>query len=47
MYFKSSESELVIEDSRNSMLAIILSVLVIILLGVFPGTFIDLVTKFI
>ncbi len=47
MYFKSSESEIVIEDSRNSMLAIIFSVLVIILLGVFPGTFLDLVTKFI
>ena len=47
MYFKSSDTEIVIEDSRNSMIAIIFSVLVIILLGVFPGTFIDLITKFI
>ncbi|HRP93669.1 MAG TPA: NADH-quinone oxidoreductase subunit N [Ignavibacteriaceae bacterium] len=47
MYFKSSENEIVIEDSRNSMLAIIFSVLVIILLGIFPGTLIDLITRFI
>ena len=47
MYFKSSDSEITIEDSRSSMLAIIFSVMVIILLGIFPGTFLDLVTKFI
>ncbi len=47
MYFKSPDTEIEIEDSRNSMLAIIVSVLVIILLGVFPGTFLNLVTKFI
>ena len=47
MYFKSSENDFVIESSNNSMLAIILSVIVIILLGVFPGTLLDLVTKFI
>ena len=47
MYFKSSENEFAIESSRNSMLAIIFSVLLVILLGVFPGTFIDLITKFI
>ena len=47
MYFKSSDIEITIEDSRSSMLAIIFSVLVIILLGIFPGTFLDLVTKFI
>ena len=47
MYFKSSENEFAIESSRNSMLAIIFSVLLVILLGVFPGTFIDLITRFI
>ena len=47
MYFKTSEDDFVIESSKNSMLAIIFSVLVIILLGVFPGTLIDLITKFI
>ena len=47
MYFKSSENDFAIESSRNSMLAIIFSVLLVILLGVFPGSFIDLITKFI
>ena len=47
MYFKSSENEFEIESSNNSMLAIIFSVLLVILLGVFPGTFLDLITRFI
>ncbi|HEX9252370.1 MAG TPA: NADH-quinone oxidoreductase subunit N [Ignavibacteriaceae bacterium] len=47
MYFKTSEDDFAIEPSNNSMLAIIFSVLVVILLGVFPGTFLDLVTRFI
>lgn len=47
MYFKTSENDFAIESSNNSMLAIILSVIVIILLGIFPGTFLDLITKFI
>jgi NADH-quinone oxidoreductase subunit N len=47
MYFKSSENEFAIEQSNNSMLAIIFSVLVVIFLGIFPGTLIDLITKFI
>jgi NADH-quinone oxidoreductase subunit N len=47
MYFKSSDDEFAIESSNNSMLAIIFSVLIVILLGVFPGTFLDLITKFI
>ncbi len=47
MYFKTSENDFVIESSNSSMLAIIFSVLVVILLGVFPGTLIDLITKFI
>lgn len=47
MYFKTSENEFAIESSNNSMLAIIFSVIVVILLGIFPGTFLDLVTRFI
>ena len=47
MYFKSSESELSVESSNSSMLAIVFSVLVIILLGIFPGSLLDLITKFI
>ncbi|OQA65035.1 MAG: NADH-quinone oxidoreductase subunit N [Ignavibacteria bacterium ADurb.Bin266] len=47
MYFKTSDTELEYEGSNNYMLAIILSVLIVVLMGVFPGSFIDLVTKFI
>lgn len=47
MYFKSSENDLQFENSRNSSIAIILSVLVVILLGIFPGSFLDLITMFI
>ncbi|MFZ2322963.1 MAG: NADH-quinone oxidoreductase subunit N [Ignavibacteriaceae bacterium] len=47
MYFKTSDKELAFEPSQSSMLAIVLSVLVIILLGIFPGSFLDLITKFI
>ncbi|KAB2846386.1 MAG: NADH-quinone oxidoreductase subunit N, partial [Ignavibacterium sp.] len=47
MYFKTSDTEIEFEGSNNYMLAIILSVLIVVLMGVFPGSFIDLVTKFI
>ncbi len=47
MYFKPSENDFVIETNNNAMLAIVFSVLLVILLGIFPGTLIDLVTKFI
>lgn len=47
MYFKSSDEELAIESSNSAMFAIVFSVLVIILLGIFPGSLLDLITKFI
>jgi NADH-quinone oxidoreductase subunit N len=47
MYFKSSDEKLAIESSNSAMLAIVFSVLVIILLGIFPGSLLDLITKFI
>jgi len=47
MYFKTSDEELQIQDSRNANIAILLSVILVILLGVFPGSFLDLITKFI
>ena len=47
MYFKEEEGEMTIEPSRSSVFAITLSVIVIILLGIFPGPFLDLITKFI
>jgi NADH-quinone oxidoreductase subunit N len=47
MYFKTAEDEFAFEPSNNSMLAIIFSVLLVVLLGVFPGTFLDLIIRFI
>jgi len=47
MYFKPSENDFAIETNNNAMIAIVFSVLLVILLGIFPGTLIDLVTKFI
>jgi len=45
MYFKSSENELVVEPSRTSLIAIIISALIVIILGIFPGTFLEIITK--
>jgi NADH-quinone oxidoreductase subunit N len=47
MYFKAEEGELEIQPSSTSIFAVTLSVIVIILLGIFPGPFLDLITKFI
>lgn len=47
MYFKASDSDLTFEPSQSSMLAIVFSVLVVVVLGILPGSFLDLITKFI
>jgi len=47
MYFKSADQELVFEKSRSGMLAVIISVLLIILLGLAPGHLIDLISSFV
>jgi NADH-quinone oxidoreductase subunit N len=47
MYFKSEEGEMQFQPSISSMFAITLSVIVIIVLGVFPGSVLDLITKFV
>lgn len=47
MYFKSSENEIQIESSKTTMIGIVISVLIVILLGIFPGGFLNLITKFI
>jgi len=47
MYFKSADHELVFEKSRSGMLAVIISVLLIILLGLAPGHLIDLISSFV
>lgn len=47
MYFKASDSDLTFEPSQSSMLAIVFSVLVVVVLGILPGSFLDLIIKFI
>lgn len=47
MYFKSSEDEYAIDSNKPAMFAIIISVLIIVLLGVLPGSFLEMVTRFI
>ena len=47
MYFKSAGQELVFEKSNSGMLAVIISVLLIILLGLAPGHLIDLISSFV
>jgi NADH:ubiquinone oxidoreductase subunit 4 (subunit M) len=46
MYFKSSELEEKISYSNSEMLAVVISVALIIILGLVPGSFIDLITSF-
>jgi NADH-quinone oxidoreductase subunit N len=47
MYFKSSEDELVFEKSSSGMLGVIISVLLIIIFGIIPGSLIDLISCFV
>ncbi|GBD89185.1 NADH-quinone oxidoreductase subunit N [bacterium BMS3Abin03] len=46
MYFKPSESEFIPSYSATEIIAVLISVLVVILLGLAPGSFIDLITSF-
>lgn len=46
MYFKDSEGEIVVQKSNTGLLGIIISVLLVIVLGLLPGTLIDLITAF-
>ncbi|NWF89185.1 MAG: NADH-quinone oxidoreductase subunit N [Ignavibacteriaceae bacterium] len=47
MYFKEADSELIIHDSRTGLLALIISSILVVLLGIFPGTILQLITSFI
>ena len=47
MYFKESSSELTLFESRTGLLAVIISSLLVILLGIFPGSVLDMITSFI
>ena len=47
MYFKSTDEELVFEKSRSGMLGVVISVLLIIIFGLVPGSLIDLISSFV
>jgi NADH-quinone oxidoreductase subunit N len=46
MYFKNAEAELPLTESSFGMLGIIISVLLVIVLGIAPGSVIDLISSF-
>jgi NADH-quinone oxidoreductase subunit N len=46
MYFKDPEGELSLQDSNTGLLAVVMSVLLVIILGIAPGTIIDLISSF-
>jgi NADH-quinone oxidoreductase subunit N len=47
MYFKESSSELTLRESRTGLLAVIILSILVILLGIFPGSVLELITSFI
>jgi NADH-quinone oxidoreductase subunit N len=46
MYFKDAEKEISLTNHNTGLLAVIISVLLVIVLGLAPGTIIDLITSF-
>ena len=46
MYFKSSETEDIISYTASEIIAVVIAVIFVIILGLAPGSFIDLVTRF-
>ena len=46
MYFKSSENEEKVSYTTNEIIAVVIAVFFVIILGLAPGSFIDLITKF-
>ena len=46
MYFKDAETELFLEAQNTGLLAVIISVLLVIVLGLSPGTIINIITSF-
>src|SRR5690606_23038004 len=45
MYFKDAEAEVAVESHNTGLLAVIISVLLVIVLGLAPGSIIDLITS--
>ena len=46
MYFREPESDFKIEFSNTGLLAVVLSVLFVIMLGLAPGSLIDLISSY-
>ena len=46
MYFKTSDQELSVERSNTGLTAVMVSLFLVIILGVLPGSFIDLISEF-
>ena len=46
MYFKTSDQELSVERSSTGLTAVMVSLFLVIILGVLPGSFIDLISEF-
>jgi NADH-quinone oxidoreductase subunit N len=47
MYFRDSEEKFAISDSKTGLTAVILSSILVILLGLFPGTILQLISSFV
>jgi len=47
MYFKESPTELTLFESRTGVIAVIISAILVVLLGIFPGSILQLITSFI
>ena len=47
MYFRDSEENFAISDSKTGLTAVILSSILVILLGLFPGTILQLISSFV
>jgi NADH-quinone oxidoreductase subunit N len=46
MYFKSSENVDKVSYTASEIIAVVIAVVFVIILGLIPGSFIDLITKF-
>ena len=46
MYFKELSSELTLFESKTGLIAVIISSILVILLGIFPGSILQLITNF-
>jgi len=46
MYFKDSDEEIVLSKSFSGFFGVAISVLLVILLGIVPGSLLDLITSY-